>query len=147
MSEERCRGFERRGFSKLQLCVAMTLFLRFDPESGERLMTYSSVEYPEGGELPLTLPDCFKNGAVKRSTRDDYTYYTLDLSKCNLVYNPITGNRLSERDRSKLLTFGLEQSFEGGCGPGGGGFRPIDPAEIRNTSSNIGRLQDILDRK
>jgi hypothetical protein len=65
-SDDLLRHYERRGFSKDAICLALHSALRFDPETGKQLPIVS-VRVGQSAndfarELPLLIPDCFKNG-------------------------------------------------------------------------------------
>lgn len=78
-SDEFYDRFKRRGFSVAAMCLGLVSETRYDPETGRRLPTYILTDpalakankrefkrmVEEGAissELPLDLPDCFKNG-------------------------------------------------------------------------------------
>lgn len=88
-SDQFFERYRRRGFTRESLCLALVSQTRFDPETGKRLPTYVLVHpkrldaalkgkvrtkltkadldmLSESGvmtdELPLLVPDCFKNG-------------------------------------------------------------------------------------
>lgn len=90
MSDAFLKRHTDRGFSRESVCLGLVSQVRFDPDTGRRLPTYV-IKYPEkvakalaaakkaklppketqwalmedGGitdELPLVLPDCFRNG-------------------------------------------------------------------------------------
>ena len=111
-SEEALARFSKRGFSRRSLCMALMAGLRYNPESGARLPTFvmMSVEQRRqmeengtpveqwgpavvSGEVPLDVPDCFKNG----------TPY----SDCRFNYSPLTGVK-SDIIRDALWHLGAE---------------------------------------
>jgi hypothetical protein len=86
-----------KGFSRRSLCLALISGIRFNPETGRRLATLVLVDRkalakakrenrnPEWGEaseeLPLSVPDCFKQA--------------LPYSNCRWSYDPLSGRKFS----------------------------------------------------
>ena len=74
MSNEFLARFKSRGFTLESACLGLDSETRYDPETGRRLPTYifvdkdavargnGSIEENMTGEMPLDLPNCFKNG-------------------------------------------------------------------------------------
>lgn len=118
-SDEFLERYRRRGFSRESLCLALVSQTRFDPETGKRLPTYVLVHpkhleaalkgkdrarltkadldmLSERGvmtdELPLIVPDCFKNGTP-----------FLD---CNMRFGPTTGVPVRAVTRKRFRDFG-----------------------------------------
>ena len=86
------RRHEARGFTLNSLCMGLLSGIRFDPETGKRLPAFVVVTNPAPkkngkrpkpavlyGELPLGVPDCFKQG----------TPY----SDCKMTFDPMTGKK------------------------------------------------------
>ena len=64
VSSEFLAHFQARGFSLESLCLGISSHIHFDPETGRQLPL---VHLPELGDsrnanIPLNLPDCFRNG-------------------------------------------------------------------------------------
>ncbi|NZD66267.1 hypothetical protein HX900_35065 [Rhizobium sp. WYCCWR 11290] len=58
VSDEMLRHFIARGFSLESLCLGLSSWVLFDPETGR---TIPRVAFSHDLEIPLNLPDCFKN--------------------------------------------------------------------------------------
>ncbi|TAU59251.1 hypothetical protein ELI13_38065 [Rhizobium ruizarguesonis] len=58
VSDEMLRHFKARGFSLESLCLGLSSWVLFDPETGR---TIPRVAFSRDLEIPLNLPDCFKN--------------------------------------------------------------------------------------
>jgi hypothetical protein len=109
LSDSLLRFYKSEGFSLRTACMALVSGVVFNPETGKHLTTYTSVNpglFKNGrpdpalwdageprdlgqisGELPLSLPSCFKNA---RPFRD-----------CVWRYDPLTGEPLSESEAKK----------------------------------------------
>jgi hypothetical protein len=112
-SDEFFSRFKRRGFSIEAMCLGLVSNTHYDPETGRRLPTYILVdraalkestrrgEVPDAGtvtdELPLDLPDCFKNAAP--------------YSDCRFQYGRVTGKTLTaaETDSYKRLGVAIDK--------------------------------------
>lgn len=92
--------FKQRGFSIEAMCLGLISETHYDPESGRRLPTYILVDRARmksgepgavSDELPLDLPDCFKNA-------NPY-------SDCRFRFGRVTGKTLTaaETDAYKRL--------------------------------------------
>jgi hypothetical protein len=74
ISNEFFARFKSRGFTLESVCLGLDSETRYDPETGRRLPTYifvdmeavargdGSIEENMTGEMPLDLPNCFRNG-------------------------------------------------------------------------------------
>jgi hypothetical protein len=106
--------FKRRGFSLQAMCLGLVSETHYDPETGRRLPTYirinraliredlrqsGKIETPGAvsDELPLDLPDCFKNA-------NPYT-------DCEFRFGRITGRALTaaQTDAYKRLGATIDQ--------------------------------------
>jgi hypothetical protein len=101
-SDEFYSRFKQRGFSVEAMCLGLVSKTHFDPESGRRLPTYILVDrVGEPGtisdELPLDLPDCFKNA-------NPYT-------DCQFRFGRVTGKTLTvaETDAYKRLGAAIDE--------------------------------------
>jgi uncharacterized protein YraI len=112
LSDQFLDRFRVRGFSRRSLCMALVSQAKFDPETGRRLPTYILVNPQSlalhGGkgwpgdvtdELPLDVPDCFKNG--------------LPYTDCQMQFDMMSGQRISTASSHeyKLLGAYLEQKL------------------------------------
>ena len=95
VSDEFLQRYKARGFTLNSLCLALVSGIRFDPETGKRLPTYIFGDFVElkkqikkysgvepgivTDQLPLGIPDCFKEG----------TPY----SDCKMNFDPRTGKQ------------------------------------------------------
>jgi hypothetical protein len=68
ISNEMLAAFTVRGFTLESLCLSLTSYFRFDPETGKP-MPFASL--PEA-TVPLNLPDCFKRAAPFTDCRWNY---------------------------------------------------------------------------
>ena len=115
-SDEFYDRFKRRGFSIEAMCLGLVSETHFDPASGRRLPTYILIDRAlikdnlrqfgkivEPGavsdELPLDLPDCFKNG----------TPYT----DCQFSFGRISGKTLTaaQTDAYKRLGAAIDKAM------------------------------------
>jgi hypothetical protein len=100
-SDEFYNRFKRRGFSIEAMCLGLVSTTHYDPETGRRLPTYilvdrALVKTSEPGavtdELPLDLPDCFKNA-------NPYT-------DCHFRYGRVTGKALTAAETETYQRLG-----------------------------------------
>lgn len=113
ISDQFLETYKARGFSLNSLCMALVSGIRFDPETGAPLPAYivadleglrQSGKYIESGVvsdiLPLQVPDCFKRG--------------LPYSDCEMRYDPMSGDQLSEQTSRYLKKVGnhVEEEIE-----------------------------------
>jgi hypothetical protein len=116
-SDEFYEHFKQRGFSVQAMCLGLVSNTHYDPETGRRLPTYIVVyrdlyaenmrQYREirdsgvvSDELPLDLPDCFKNA-------NPYT-------DCQFRFGRITGKQLTaaQSDAYKRLGAAIDKLME-----------------------------------
>ena len=110
-SDEFYRSFKQRGFSIEAMCLGLISVTRYDPETGRRLPTYILADPKlikerslDPGtvteELPLDLPDCFKNA-------NPY-------SDCSFRFGRISGKKLSaaETDAFKRLGAAIDEAMK-----------------------------------
>ncbi len=120
VSTELMARYKVKGFSRHSLCLGLLSEARYNPETGARLPTYLIVDEAElkkalkgrnpktmttkqlenccgeqytGNELPLVVPDCFKNGAP--------------YSDCNWRFDLKTGAALTPATTQRYREFGL----------------------------------------
>jgi hypothetical protein len=101
-SDEFLARFKARGFSRRSLCMALVSEVLFDPQTGARLPSYVLARYKDGSQpggsgdvsedLPLDVPDCFKDG--------------MPLTDCVWNYDPKTGKRLKQADITAIGAIG-----------------------------------------
>jgi hypothetical protein len=116
-SDEFYERFKQRGFSVQAMCLGLVSNTHYDPETGRRLPTYIMVyrdQYTENmrqygkvqdsgvvsDELPLDLPDCFKNA-------NPYT-------DCQFRFGRITGKPLTavQTDAYKRLGAAIDKLMQ-----------------------------------
>jgi hypothetical protein len=105
VSDEFLNYYKSRGFSRRSLCLALVSGIRFNPETGERLASYiliNDLEAVQTGaveagslsdELPISVPDCFRNG--------------VPYSDCAWKYDPLSGRRLSAKVTDEYKRIGI----------------------------------------
>ncbi len=130
--------YEKKGFSQASLCLALVSGIRFNPKTGARLATYILINdraalaagSVDSGvvsdELPLSIPECFKNG--------------LPYSDCAWHFDPLTGRRLSESATAAYSRLGkqLEKRLASHREVGFCSSHEVDPEtdEYRDTADN-----------
>ena len=95
--------YRAKGFTRESLCLGLISGIRFNPETGNQLANFIFVDDPQLlktspdsfmmiPELPLALPDCFKNA--------------LPYSDCAWNFDPLTGVRLPASDTRAYAKLG-----------------------------------------
>ncbi|MBY5698018.1 hypothetical protein [Rhizobium leguminosarum] len=72
VSDEMLRHFTARGFSLESLCLGLSSWVLFDPETGR---TIPRVAFSHDLEIPLNLPDCFKNAVPFLECDNRYVHW------------------------------------------------------------------------
>ncbi|NZD66195.1 hypothetical protein HX900_34680 [Rhizobium sp. WYCCWR 11290] len=72
VSDEMLRHFTGRGFSLESLCLGLSSWVLFDPETGR---TIPRVAFSHDLEIPLNLPDCFKNAVPFLECDNRYVHW------------------------------------------------------------------------
>lgn len=135
ISKEKAAKLKKLGIDFKAFCVATrTDGLKFDPETGKRLITFvASENLPDSPfEFPLEVPTCLGHGKV---TLTDIGA-DLSLSACGIRFNPFTGGAITEADKALLATSGIRISGEAGPEPSEAslasirGKTPVSPADL-----------------
>jgi hypothetical protein len=80
--------FKGRGFTLESVCLGLSSLVRFDPETGSQLPL---AIVPDAGEIPLNLPNCFRNAVS-------------DL-ECDYKFDEWWGSRLDQSDITSNRSF------------------------------------------
>jgi hypothetical protein len=131
VSEDFLSHYKSKGFSRRSLCLALVSGIRFNPETGARLATYILINDLEAvrtgavesgslsDELPISIPDCFRNG--------------VPYSDCAWNYDPLSGRRLNAEvtDEYKRIGIRLDNRLASGTNDSAGKCRG---AEVNGAS-------------
>jgi hypothetical protein len=119
ISDTFLKPYRAAGLSLEIVCIVLRTggAFRFDPETGERLPTYTAVHDLVGDEYPLTIPPCFARAVVRRYRESGSKVAKLGPIGCELRFNPWSGHQLDDQVSKAMTKLYSVQEGGGELGP------------------------------
>jgi hypothetical protein len=131
MSDAFLEPYQSAGLSLEVVCIVLRIggAFRFNPETGERLPTYTQVGDLVGEEYPLIIPSCFARGVVRRYRENGSNVAKLGPIGCEVRYNPWSGRRLDDQLSRAVTELFSVQEGGGELGPSNADAKTIETQE------------------
>jgi hypothetical protein len=119
MSDAFLEPYQSAGLSLDIVCIVLRTggAFRFNPETGERLPTFTQVGDLVGDEHPFIIPSCFARGVVRRYRENESNVAELGPIGCEVRYNPWSGRRLDDQVSKAVTKLFSVQEGGGELGP------------------------------